>query len=72
MYFLEMDHNIRETELIEDLHTRLRYLSWVAKVEDKWERKTAVLRAGETHPVLEAQKILLEKSQRVVKNEPTL
>jgi hypothetical protein len=62
MYFFQMDQHIREAELIEDFHTRRRYLSWLAKVDDKWERKTAVLRSGESHPVLETQNSRQENS----------
>jgi hypothetical protein len=55
---------IREAQLDEDHHTRVRYLSWLKKVENKWERQTATLHAGESHPILEAQKSL-EKNSRL-------
>ena len=55
-----MDQEIRDAELNEDRHTGLRYLSWRAKVDDKWERRTAVMRPGESHPILEARKSLEE------------
>jgi hypothetical protein len=57
------DDNIREPQLDEDHHTRLRYLSWFEKVDDKWERQTATLRAGETHPILNARKSLENNSR---------
>lgn len=57
-----MDQEIRDAELNEDRHTGLRYLSWRAKVDDKWERKTAVVRRGESHPILDASKSLEEHS----------
>lgn len=58
-----MDQEIRDAELNEDRHTGLRYLSWRAKVDDKWERRTAVMRPGESHPILEARKSLEEHSR---------
>ncbi len=57
-----MDQDIRDPRLDEDRHTRLRYLSWLAKVADKWERRSATLRPGESHPILEARKSLEENS----------
>ncbi len=57
-----MDQDIRDPRLDEDRHTRLRYLSWLAKVDDKWERRSATLRPGESHPILEARKSLEENS----------
>ena len=62
--FRIMEEEIREAQLDEDHHTRVRYLSWLKKVENKWERQTATLRAGESHPILEAQKSL-EKNSRL-------
>jgi hypothetical protein len=59
-----MEEEIREAQLDEDHHTRLRYLSWLKKVENRWERQTATLHAGESHPILEAQKSL-EKNSRL-------
>jgi hypothetical protein len=59
-----MEDEIREAQLDEDHHTRLRYLTWLKKVENKWERQTATLHAGESHPVLEAQRSL-EKNSRL-------
>jgi hypothetical protein len=58
-----MEEEIREPQLDEDHHTRLRYLSWLRKVENKWERQTTTLRAGESHPILDAQKSLEENSR---------
>jgi hypothetical protein len=57
------EEDIREAQLDEDHHTRLRYLSWFEKVDDKWERHTATLRAGETHPILNARKSLENNSR---------
>ncbi len=57
-----MDQEIRDAELNEDRHTGLRYLSWRAKVGDKWEQRTAVMRPGQSHPILEARKSLEEHS----------
>jgi hypothetical protein len=57
------EEDIREAQLDEDHHTRLRYLSWFEKVDDKWERHTATLRAGETHPILSARKSLESNSR---------
>ena len=61
-YFTPMEDDIRDPQLDEDHHTRLRYLSWLKKVENKWERQTATLHAGESHPILEAQKSLEKNS----------
>ena len=58
-----MNDDVRDAEIEEDLHTRLRYLSWLAKVDDKWVRKTVTLRAGETHPVLAGRKSVAEDSR---------
>jgi hypothetical protein len=58
-----MSDDIRDPQLDEDHHTRLRYLSWLEKVNDKWERRSAVVRPGESHPILEAQKTLEEHSR---------
>ena len=58
-----MDQEIRDAELNEDRHTGVRYLSWSAKVGDKWEPRTAVVRPGQSHPVLEARKSLEERSR---------
>lgn len=57
-----MDQEIRDAELNEDRHTGLRYLSWRTKVGDKWERRTAVMRPGQSHPILEARKTLEQNS----------
>jgi hypothetical protein len=57
------EEDIRDAQLDEDHHTRLRYLSWLEKVDDKWERQTATLHAGETHPVLNARKSLENNSR---------
>jgi hypothetical protein len=59
------EEDIREAQLDEDHHTRLRYLSWYEKVDDKWERQTATLHAGETHPILNARKSL-ENNSRLI------
>ena len=62
--FTDMEEDdIRDAQLDEDHHTRLRYLSWLKKVNDKWERQTATLRAGETHPILSARKSLENNSR---------
>lgn len=61
--FTSMEDDIRDAQLDEDHHTRLRYLSWFKKVDDKWERQTATLHAGESHPVLDARKFLEENSR---------
>lgn len=58
-----MDQDIRDAELNEDRHTGLRYLSWRARVGDKWERRTAVVRPGQSHPILEASKSLEQNPQ---------
>lgn len=58
-----MNDDVRNAELEQDFHTRLRYLSWSEKVEDKWVRKTVVLRAGETHPILAGRKPVAEHSR---------
>jgi len=57
-----MEEDIRDPELDEDHHTRLRYLSWSKKVDNKWERQTATLHPGESHPILEARKFLEKNS----------
>ena len=58
-----MEPGIRDPQLYEDHHTRMRYLSWLAKTDDdKWERRTAVVRPGESHPILEASKSIEENS----------
>jgi hypothetical protein len=59
-----MEEDIREAQLEEDHHTKLRYLSWSEKVDNKWERQTATLHAGESHPILDARKFL-EKNSRL-------
>lgn len=58
-----MTDDIKDAELDEDHHTKVRYLSWLKKVDNKWERQRAVLRAGESHPVLEKWKSLEEHSR---------
>ena len=58
-----MKHQVRNAELEEDHHTRLRYLSWSEKVDDQWVRQTVVLRTGETHPILEDRKSVAEHSR---------
>jgi len=58
-----MDQEIRDAELNEDRHTGLRYLSWRTKVGDKWEERTAVVRRGQSHPILEARKTLEQDSR---------
>jgi len=58
-----MSDDVRHAELEEDLHTRLRYLSWSEKVEEKWVRQTVVLHAGETHPILERRRPPSENSR---------
>jgi hypothetical protein len=58
-----MDEDARRPRLDEDHHTRLRYLSWSEKVDDKWVRQTVVLHPGETHPILEAKKSIAENSR---------
>ena len=61
--FVGMRHGVRDAELEEDHHTRLRYLSWSEKVDDKWVRQTVVLHTGETHPVLEGRQSVAEHSR---------
>lgn len=56
-----MTDGVRHAELEEDHHTRLRYLSWSEKVDDKWVRQTVVLHTGETHPILEDRKSVVER-----------
>ena len=58
-----MDEDVRRPRLDEDHHTRLRYLSWSEKVDDRWVRQTVVLHPGETHPILEAKKSIAENSR---------
>ena len=58
-----MTDEIRDPQLDEDHHTRLRYLSWRVKVDGKWESRTAVVRPGESHPILEQHKALQEHSR---------
>ena len=58
-----MTDDIKDAQLDEDHHTKVRYLSWLKKVDNKWERQRAVLRAGESHPVLEQWKSLEEHSR---------
>jgi hypothetical protein len=59
--FKFMNEEIKDAQLDEDYHTKVRYLSWLKKVDDKWEPQRAVLRAGETHPLLD--KSLAEHSR---------
>jgi hypothetical protein len=61
--FVDMKDGVRNAELEEDHHTRLRYLSWSEKVDDKWVRQTVVLHAGETHPILEDKTSVVERSR---------
>ncbi|HKR09259.1 MAG TPA: hypothetical protein VJS39_08730 [Gemmatimonadaceae bacterium] len=58
-----MPDDIKDPQLDEDHHTRVRYLSWLKKVDDKWERQKAVLREGESHPILERWKAVAEQSR---------
>lgn len=58
-----MADEIRDPQLDEDHHTRLRYLSWRVKVDGKWESRSAVVRPGESHPILEQNKSLQEHSR---------
>jgi hypothetical protein len=60
---ISMNSEVRHAELEEDHHTRLRYLSWSEKIHDKWVRQTVVLRADETHPILEERKSVAEHSR---------
>ena len=57
-----MTEEIRDAQLDEDHHTRMRYLSWLEKVEDRWERRSTVVRPGESHPLLDQRKSLQEHS----------
>lgn len=57
-----MSDDIRDARLDEDHHTRLRYLSWREKVDGKWEARRAVVRPGESHPILEKEKSLEENA----------
>ena len=59
-YFVPMNDEVRDAELEEDHHTRLRYLSWSEKVGGNWVHQTKVLRPGETHPILEERKAVAE------------
>jgi len=58
-----MNDEIKDAQLVEDHHTRVRYLSWMKKVDDKWEPQRAVLRGDESHPVLEREKHLADHSR---------
>ena len=58
-----MTDEIRDAQLDEDHHTRLRYLSWRVKVDGKWESRTAVVRPGESHPILDQTKSLQEHAR---------
>lgn len=58
-----MNDEIKDAQLDEDHHTKVRYLSWLEKVDDKWERQRAVLHMGETHPVLDKWKSLEDNSR---------
>ena len=58
-----MNDDIRDAQLEEDHHTRLRYLSWRQKVDGKWETRTAVVRPGESHPILDERKSLEEHAR---------
>lgn len=60
---MDMNHEVRQAELEEDHHTRLRYLSWSEKVDQEWVRQRVVLHAGETHPILEDRKSVEENSR---------
>ena len=58
-----MAEEIRDAQLDEDHHTHLRYLSWRVKVDGKWVSRSAVVRPGETHPILDERKSLQEHSR---------
>ena len=58
-----MADEIRDAQLEEDHHTRLRYLSWRERVDGKWESRRAVVRPGESHPILEKEKSLEEHAR---------
>jgi hypothetical protein len=58
-----MAEEIRDAQLEEDHHTRLRYLSWREKVDGKWESRSAVVRPGESHPILDERKSLQNESR---------
>ena len=58
-----MSDDIRDAQLEEDHHTRLRYLSWRQRVDGKWETRTAVVRPGESHPILDERKSLEEHAR---------
>jgi hypothetical protein len=58
-----MADEIRDAQLEEDHHTRLRYLSWRVKVDGKWESRSAVVRPGESHPILDERKSLQDESR---------
>ena len=58
-----MSDEIKDPQLDEDHHTRVRYLSWLEKVDDRWEKRRVVLHAEETHPVLDKWKSLAQHSR---------
>ena len=58
-----MTEEIRDAQLDEDHHTHLRYLSWREKVDGKWETRKAVVRPGESHPILDARKSLQDNAR---------
>ena len=58
-----MAEEICDAQLEEDHHTRLRYLSWREKVDGKWESRSAVVRPGESHPILDERKSLQDESR---------
>lgn len=58
-----MAEEIRDAQLEEDHHTRLRYLSWRVKVDGKWESRSAVVRPGESHPILDERKSLKDEAR---------
>ena len=61
--FSIMAEEIRDAQLDEDHHTRLFYLSWRVKVDGKWEPRSAVVRPGESHPILDEHKSLREHAR---------
>jgi hypothetical protein len=58
-----MADEIRDARLDEDHHTHLRCLSWRVKVDGKWESRSAVVRPGESHPILDERKSLEEHTR---------
>lgn len=58
-----MTEEIRNAQLDEDHHTRMRYLSWQVNVDGKWESRSAMVRPGESHPILDERKSLQEHAR---------